>query len=277
MDAVIRSLESAHSYAHSHPPVPLSAPRVSVVIPTFNEAKNLPHVFSLLPDDLHEVIVVDGRSSDGTVEVALSLRPDVVVVRQTRRGKGNALACGFEAVTGDVVVMLDADGSADPREIPAFVAALVAGADFAKGTRFALGGGSSGITRVRRVGNWFLNAIVNVLFGTRYTDLCYGYNAFWVHCLQVLDLSAGEAQDAMLWGDGFEIETVINTRIAKARLSIAEVKSFEFDRLHGVSNLNAVRDGLRVLKAICVERFTKAAPAPVVPHHVHALRQASAA
>ena len=119
------------------------APRVSVVVPTLNEAKNLPHVFSLLPADLHEVIVVDGRSTDDTVAVARALRPDVRVVLQNRKGKGNAMACGFTAVTGDIVVMLDADGSADPREIPRFVAALVAGADFAKGSRFATGAGAT--------------------------------------------------------------------------------------------------------------------------------------
>jgi glycosyltransferase involved in cell wall biosynthesis len=252
-------------------------PRVSVVVPTYNEAKNLPHVFALLPEDLHEVIVVDGRSSDGTIEVAQQLRPDVVIVRQTRKGKGNALACGFEAVTGDIIVMLDADGSADPREIPAYVEALVAGADFAKGTRFALGGGSSDITPIRRVGNWGLNFIVNILFGTRYSDLCYGYNAFWVHCLQVLNLESGADADAMHWGDGFEIETVINTRIAKAGLDIREVKSFEFDRVHGTSNLNAVSDGLRVLKAIIIERFTKGAPTPVVPANITAIRELAAA
>src|SRR3982751_6638901 len=99
-----------------------SGPRVSVVVPTYNEARNLPHVFSRLPDDLHEVIVVDGRSVDGTIEVARALRPDVRIVRQNRRGKGNALACGFGVVTGDIVVMLDADGSADLQEIPRFVA-----------------------------------------------------------------------------------------------------------------------------------------------------------
>ena len=251
----------------------LRAPRVSVVIPTYNEAKNLPHVFAQLPD-VYEVIVVDGRSTDDTVVTARMLRPDVKVVRQTRRGKGNALACGFEAATGDIIVMLDADGSADPREIPAYVEVLVSGADFAKGTRFALGGGSSDITRVRRIGNWFLSGIVNLLFGTRYTDLCYGYNAFWVHCLAVLGLESGRSTDALRWGDGFEIETVINTRIAKAGLVIREVKSFESARLYGTSNLHAVRDGLRVLRAICVERFTKPHVLPEIPQQVGILQAA---
>jgi len=164
--------------------------RVSVVIPTYNEAANLPHVFDRLPDGLHEVIVVDGRSVDGTVYVARALRPDVKIVLQNRRGKGNAMACGFAAVTGDVVIMLDADGSADPLEIPRFVAALTAGADFAKGTRFAAGGGSSDITPLREWGNRRLNRMANLLFTTSYTDLCYGYNAFWTRCLPALGLSA---------------------------------------------------------------------------------------
>src|SRR5690349_12146649 len=157
-------MRRAHNFALQPPLIRAgAAPRVSVVIPTYNEAKNLPHVFSLLPKDVHEVIVVDGRSVDGTIEVAQSLRNDVRIVRQNRRGKGNAMACGFAAVTGDIVVMLDADGSADPREIPAFVAALVAGADFAKGTRFANGGGSADITRMRAWGNGWLNRIANTL------------------------------------------------------------------------------------------------------------------
>jgi glycosyltransferase involved in cell wall biosynthesis len=233
-----------------------TTPRVSVVIPTYNEAKNLPHVFALLPDDLHEVILVDGRSVDGTIEVAQTLRPDVRIVRQNRRGKGNAMACGFDAVTGDVIVMLDADGSADPREIPAYVAALLDGADFAKGTRFVKGGGSADITPTRAWGNGWLNRIVNVLFGTRYSDLCYGYNAFWTYCLPALKLCAGgPGRDQKLWGDGFEIETLINTRIAKAGLRITEVPSYEHERIHGQSNLNTWRDGVRVLRALIMERL----------------------
>ena len=152
--------------------------KVSVVIPALNEARNLPHVFARLPEGLHELIVVDGRSTDDTVEVAKRLYPGVQIVSQRGKGKGDALAEGFAACTGDVVVMIDADKSTDPAEIPAFVAALVDGADFAKGSRFLPGGGSADITPLRRLGNKFLNAVVNILYGTKYTDLCYGFNAF---------------------------------------------------------------------------------------------------
>ena len=100
---------------------------MSVVIPTLNEARNLPHVFAELPSDVGEVIIVDGLSTDGTPEVARKLRPDVTIVEQTRRGKGNALMCGFAAARGDMIVMMDADGSTDPAEIPRFVAALTHG------------------------------------------------------------------------------------------------------------------------------------------------------
>jgi glycosyltransferase involved in cell wall biosynthesis len=219
-------------------------PRVTVVIPTLNEARNLPHVFKRLPKDLYEVVLVDGRSTDDTVAVARELRPDIRVVRETAPGKGRALRAGFEAARGDIIVMLDADGSADPREIPRFVGALLSGADFAKGSRFVDGGGSSDITRLRRFGNKCLCGLANAFYGTSYSDLCYGYNAFWRHCLQHMTLDCS----------GFEVETQINLRIAKAALEVVEVPSYEADRIHGTSNLNTFRDGTRVLKMIFRER-----------------------
>ncbi|SBW19329.1 family 2 glycosyl transferase [Candidatus Protofrankia californiensis] len=236
---------------HSDLPT-IKIPTVSVIIPTLNEARNLPYVFKSLPAEA-EIVVVDGRSTDDTVAVARALRPDAIVVDQTRRGKGNALACGFAAATGDILVMLDADGSADPAEIGEFVRVLTAGADFAKGSRFINGGGSSDITRLRRAGNTFLSRLVNAFLGCRYSDLCYGYNAFWRHCLPTLNLDPGERSEAYEWGDGFEVETVINMRVARAGLRVVEVPSFEHPRIHGVSNLNAFSDGLRVLRTILVE------------------------
>ena len=232
-------------------------PGVSVIIPTLNEARNLPHVFARLPSDIHEIIVVDGHSVDDTVQVVRRLRPDVRIVTQTREGKGNALACGFAAATGELIAMVDADGSADPGEIPRFVKALVDGADFAKGSRFLAGGGSSDITRLRSLGNLALTSFINVLYGTRYTDLCYGLNAFWRKHLPVLRLDATTplpaSGDGRLWGDGFEVETLIHMRVARARLAVAEVPSFEYSRIHGVSNLSAFSDGLRVLRTILRE------------------------
>jgi glycosyltransferase involved in cell wall biosynthesis len=229
--------------------------RVSLVIAALNEAENLPYVFARLPGGLHEVIVVDGHSTDDTVAVARRLRPDARIVVQTGRGKGNALAAGFAVCTGDVVVTLDADGSTDAAEIPRFVAALCHGADFVKGSRFAQGGASSDITLTRRWGNRALNALVNALYGTSYTDLCYGYNAFWARCLPYMRVDC----------DGFEVETLINVRIAKAGLVIHEVPSYERDRIYGRSNLHAVRDGGRVLCTIALERISAASSRSRLP------------
>ena len=231
-------------------------PRISIVVPALNEARNLAVVLPTLPD-VHEVILVDGGSVDGTIDTAQAVMPGIRVVRQLRRGKGNALAAGFAQVTGDVVVMFDADGSADPAEIPAFVEALTSGADFAKGSRFREGGGSHDITPIRNAGNKFLNTVMNVSFRTRFTDLCYGYNAFWADLIPVLDLPDHEIvmprDSAMLWGDGFEIETLINCRFAAAGVEIVEVPSIERDRIYGTSNLRAVSDGLRVLRTLRTE------------------------
>jgi glycosyltransferase involved in cell wall biosynthesis len=203
-------------------------------------------VFDRLPVGIWQLIIVDGRSTDDTIDVARRLRPDATIVTETRKGKGIALQTGFAAATGDIIVMLDADGSTDPAEIPLFVEALTNGADFAKGSRFLPGAGSSDITPLRRLGNTVLCAIANLGWGSRYTDLCYGYNAFWRHCLPTMDVDCA----------GFEVETLINIRIAAAKLDVAEVPSFEYDRIHGHSNLHPIRDGLRIARTLLRERLT---------------------
>jgi glycosyltransferase involved in cell wall biosynthesis len=218
-------------------------PSVSVVVPAKNEARNLAHVFGTIPEWVDEVVLVDGHSIDDTVAEAQRLLPTVKIVHQQGKGKGDALMAGFDAAKGEIIVMMDADGSTDGAEIPRFVAALTTGADFAKGSRFASGGGSDDITFSRHLGNQILSGLVNIAFKTRYTDLCYGYNAFWARHLSKLDLNCA----------GFEIETVMNVRAAKAGLQIQEIPSYEHLRLHGMSNLKVVRDGLRIGKFIVRE------------------------
>jgi glycosyltransferase involved in cell wall biosynthesis len=248
----------SHHRGHHRPLMPT----ITIVVPARNEARNLEVVLPELPS-VHQVVVVDGHSSDDTRAVVARLRPDADFVQQTRKGKGNALACGFEAATGDIIVMFDADGSAAAAEIDAFVAALRDGADFAKGSRVLATGGSEDITPLRDLGNRALTLVTNLLFRTRYSDLCYGYNAFWRDILPVLDLPSAAASEAQ-WGDGFEIETMINCRVATGALSISEVPSVELPRLHGASNLNTFRDGARVLRTIVSERVRRRRVRPVI-------------
>jgi len=229
-----------------------SAPTVSVVIPTLNEARNLPHVFSRLPRDIYEVILSDGRSTDNTIDVARALMPEIIVVHEERRGKGAGLQAGFGAATGDIIVMLDADGSTDPSEIPGFVGALLAGADFVKGSRFLQGGSTQDMEWYRRLGNWGFVKLVQLRFGGRFTDLCYGYNAFWRDVLDRLSLE----QD-----DGFEIETSMNVQALRAKLVVREIASNEHRRIHGTSNLRTFPDGWRVLSTIFTVDSRKV-PAP---------------
>jgi glycosyltransferase involved in cell wall biosynthesis len=223
---------------------------LSVVIPTRNEARNIAWVLERMPPFVDEVVIVDGGSTDGTVDVARSIRPDVVVVRDNGRGKGDAMRVGAAAANGSLIVMMDADGSMDPGEIERFVEPLARGYEFVKGSRFLEGGGTADMTRLRMIGNWGLNLVSNILFRAGWTDLCYGYCAFRRSALEDLSLDA----------DGFEIETQMVTRATRSNLRTVEVPSFEYERRFGNSNLNTFRDGFRVLFTILRERLRPTAP-----------------
>lgn len=229
-----------------------SSTAISVVIPAKNEERNIAWVLQRIPNYVDEVILVDGYSTDRTVEVARAVRPDIRILCESARGKGSALRTGFAAATGDVVVMLDADGSMDPAEIETYVNALAAGADVVKGSRFLPGGGTSDMTAVRRLGNRALLAMVNVLYRARFTELCYGYMAIRRSGVQVLQLT----------GSGFEIETEIVVRSLRAGLRVVEVPSYEAERRYGTSNLNATRDGIRVVRTLLVQRVRRTNPPP---------------
>jgi glycosyltransferase involved in cell wall biosynthesis len=217
-----------------------SWPSVSVVVPALNEAENIGRVLGWLPSWVSEVVLVDGLSTDATEAIARQAVPDLVVVHQRRPGKGAALRAGFAAATGDIIVMIDADGSTDPTEMHRFVQALEGGAQFVKGSRHLPEGGSEDFTWLRRAGNRGFTRLVNLLYGSKFTDLCYGYCAFWRSDLDALALTA----------DGFEIETQLVLNAVKAQLDVREVPSHEKRRLSGVSKLHAFRDGRRVLRVI---------------------------
>jgi glycosyltransferase involved in cell wall biosynthesis len=226
--------------------LPRSAPgrgadlRVSLVIPTKNEAANIAYVLEQVPACVDEIILVDAHSVDATIVTAQFCRSDVRVVHQPGTGKGDALRAGFLAATGDVIVMMDADGSMSPQEIPRYLYFLANGYDYVKGSRFVGGGASLDITRLRRLGNHGLVFMLNHLYDTHLTDLCYGFCAFHRRYLSFLDLST----------PGFEIETQMTICALRAGLRVAEVPSLEMPRRAGRSNLHTFRDGTRVLRTL---------------------------
>jgi glycosyltransferase involved in cell wall biosynthesis len=218
--------------------------KVTVMIPTLNEAGNLPYVLNTIPSWVDEVLIVDGRSGDDTERIANVLWPDVRIVHELRPGKGVAMRTGFDAAKGDLVIALDADGSMDGSKIEEFRDKLVGGADYVKGSRFRHGAGSADITPFRRFGDFGICALLFLLFGARYTDATYGYVGVWADSVEALGIDR----------DGFEVETLIGIRARRARLRTAEVACFESRRIHGRSNLNALRDGIKIFKLIVRER-----------------------
>ena len=218
--------------------------RVSVVIPAFNEAENLRWLLPQLVG-VHEVIVVDGESTDGTGDVVRELCPEATLIEQRPRGKGAALRAGFAAAAGDVIVMIDADGSMDPLEIDSFVALIARGFDVVKGSRHSCGGGSEDLTFIRRFGNRVFVRMANLMYGSSWSDLCYGYIAIRRSAVDRLRLHS----------DGFEIETEICVHAKTANLAVAEVPSYELTRHSGVSKLHPLRDGWRVLKVLVRNRL----------------------
>ena len=219
-------------------------PTVTVVIPARNEALNLGWVLDRMPDCVSQIILVDGQSVDGTVDVARQSGRNIQIIVEPARGKGTAIRTGFAAAQGDYVVMLDADGSMDPVEIPRFVAPLSLGWEVVKGSRFLPSGGSTDISRYRQMGNWALLKIAQGLFGFHQTDFCYGYMALRRSVLPQLQLTA----------TGFEIEAQIAVRAHMMGFRITEVPSMEAPRRNGQSQLHPVRDGIRILQTMLANR-----------------------
>jgi len=224
---------------------------VSVVIPAMNEEKNIGWVLERMPANVDEIILVDGNSMDDTIAVSRAIRPDIRVVGQDRPGKGAALRAGFAAARGDYIVMIDADRSMDPVEIQRYTDLLDQDHDLVKGSRFMDGGGTTDMEFIRKLGNGVLRGLVNGLFRTDFTDLCYGFFAF----------RRNRLDDMALCSDGFEIETELVVRAIKAGLRIGEVPSFESPRAFGESNLNTWRDGTRVLRELMRHRLMRRDPA----------------
>ena len=242
--------EQAPQTRHESPRAQTGAtPHVSLVIPALNEAKSLPWLLEHIPACVDEEVLVDGGSVDDTVAVARRCWPGIRVVEQRGSGRGMALRTGFDAASGDYIVVIDANSSMHPREIDLFVDALDGGHDFVKGSRFLPQAGSQDLTRLRTWGSRWLTSAAQTLFTAPVSDLCYGYVAFRRDVLPALALTSL----------GFEVETELVVHAARARLRMTEVPSLELERRQGRSNAGVLRHGGQVCRVLVRERLHRGA------------------
>jgi len=241
------TIPTISSSASNEKPLQIDAhgwrPAVEVIIPAKNEAKMLDEILLGVKEYADRIVVVDGHSHDKTLEIAKTNGVETIIQKSV--GKGAALREAFRAAEGDIVVIMDADGSMRPREMPLFLNAIASGADLVKGSRFSDGGFSQDMTLIRKIGNLFFLFLVNLIWSTRYTDLCYGYKAFTREGLERLR--------PFLKSANFDIETEICIRSKKLGLNVVEVPSVELKRVHGESNLRTMLDGVRIFKRILQE------------------------
>ncbi|MFC2002717.1 glycosyltransferase family 2 protein [Chloroflexota bacterium] len=222
---------------------PENCPEVTVLICTLNEEGNLHHVLPNIPNWVDEILLIDGNSTDNTVGIVQNINPRIRVLLQPDTGKGNAIRYGIQHARGEIIVMLDADGSTDPSQINDFITPLLNGYEFAKGSRFL--GQSPVLSRFRLLGNKLFILMTNILYGAKYTDLCAGLNAFWIKVIEEIDPQGTSA----LW------EPTINIKLKKHKIKVVEVLQRDNGRINGTCEAGPLRQGLRILRIIIEERF----------------------
>jgi len=223
---------------------PNDCPKITAIICTLNEEQNLPHVLPQIPVWIDEILLIDGHSEDNTVAMVKKLYPRVRVLAQPGKGKGDAIKYGVLEATGDIIVTLDADGQNDPKDIQKFITPLLKGFDLAKGTRLSRGRPKN-MPRYRWFGNKILAFTSNILYGTRYSDVCSGYNAFKRRAFQSLKLT----------NDGFAMEQEMMVKAKKAGLKVTEVEHYDAGRLACYSKVSGIKQGFIDLWLIVRERF----------------------
>jgi glycosyltransferase involved in cell wall biosynthesis len=221
--------------------------KVSVVIPARNEEETLPWVLRDLNDTIanlphhdFEVICVDDHSTDATATIAKQLGA-TVVNNVGRRGKGRALRAGFERVNGEVIVMLDADYSHQPEELPLFLQALTGDVGLVVGSRVF--GGSDEYTHVRALGNVFLSAALGLSTRRYLSDALNGYKAF----------RRDVFTDFTYTSTAFEIEIELIANALRKGYRVVECSSHERVRAGGEMKSKVIRHGTRFLLRIIWE------------------------
>jgi glycosyltransferase involved in cell wall biosynthesis len=220
---------------------------VSVVIPVFNEEQTIGDIVTRTKRTMeqmgvsYEVLVVDDGSDDRSADISQEKKAHVL--RETHKGKGYALRAGFRRAKGELVITLDSDGSHKPEEIPSVVQCISEGrADFVIGTRFFNSFKKTEISKVNRIGNRLFNDLIGFLTGVEISDSQSGFRAIKSPLIKQMNLRSR----------GYEVESEMLVKALKMGAKVAEIPISFDQRTIGVSKLDPLRDGIRILYAIIV-------------------------
>jgi len=227
--------------------------RVSFLVPAYNEATTIVELLervSALKFD-KQIIVVDDGSTDGTgdlVEQWRGDREDVLVLRQTNRGKGAAVRAAIPHADGEIAVIQDADLEYDPSDVPALIEPIERGAaDVVYGSRLSGGRPQRAYLFWHLVGNRFLSLLTNVLFNTTISDMETGYKAFRIEVLRSLDLRQ----------DDFAIEPEITAKICKRKLRVYQLPIAYYGRTYAEGKKITWRDGFKAIRVLLGVRLSR--------------------
>lgn len=211
--------------------------KVSVVIPTLNEAGCIEKVLAEIPRDIvNEIIVVDGHSIDGTADIIRKI-PYVKLIMQNSKGFGSAFIQGAKEASGDIIVLADGDGSHNLSDIPKLVTKIQEGYDYVLAARYRPGSRSDDDTFIRYFGNMLFTFLINVMHKVYISDSLFLFTALRKESLDKLNLKS----------QGFEFCVEILVKAHKAGLNIAEIPSVERKRFSGFSKVNAFKHGITIL------------------------------
>jgi glycosyltransferase involved in cell wall biosynthesis len=217
----------------------------TLLLPTLNEIEAARVIIPQLRKEwVDEIIVVDGGSTDGTVEYmrCAGLR----VHLQTVRGYGEGMLEAMHLANGDIIIEFNPDGNCIPDDIPRIIAKVREGYDLVIGSRYRDGAKSDDDNWLTALGNWMFTRIVNVLFGTRYTDALVGFRAY----------RRNEALRLNFDASGLSWPCQSSTRFARAGLRVTEIAANEPARIGGIRKMMPLWTGLQIARLILRDFFT---------------------
>lgn len=220
--------------------------KASVIVITLNEVESIASVLQDIPQtEVQEIVVIDGHSTDGTPDLVRGLGYQVIT--QDGKGYGNAFLTGIKHAKGDVLILMDGDGSQNPKDIPLLLEKIAEGYDVVLGSRYLPTSGSEDDTAIRHFGNKFFTWLTNFLHNMKISDSLFLFTAIRKEVFQKIELQS----------QSFEFCVEVPIRAHKAGFKFSEVPSFERKRFYGKSRVNVFYHGLRIFWLIIKTKFSR--------------------